>query len=165
LLLTRWPLLRHTLGSSVPDGLDLLSPAAGAAASSIAASFLTAGIVGLAAGLIAIYVRPVWMRAGILVLYAVLMTTNVATAGGFLRDAGFHLFMGAVFWLGVTRLVRFNVMGYFLLAAMTALVPSALDLIEQPNPYFHANGYAVLACAIAAIAWPLIHWQRRAGMF
>ncbi len=163
LLFARWPLLRHTLGFSVPDGLDLLSPAAGAAASSIAASFLTAGIVGLAAGLIAIYVRPVWMRAGILILYAVLMTTNVATAGGFLRDAAFHLFMGAVFWLGVTRLVRFNVMGYFLLAAITALVPSALDLIEQPNPYFHANGYAVVACAIAVIAWPLIHWQRRAG--
>ena len=61
-------------------------------------------------------------------------------------------------WFGVTHIVRFNVMGYFLLAAMMALVPGAIDLLEQPNPYFHANGYAVIAFALAMLAWPLIYW-------
>jgi hypothetical protein len=42
------------------------------------------------------------------------------------------------------------------------LVPSAIDLLEQPNPSLHANGYAVLAIAIAILAWPLMRWQRGA---
>ena len=61
----------------------------------------------------------------------------------------------------MTHIVRFNVMGYFLLAAMIALVPGAVELLEQPNPYFRANGYAVVAFALAMLAWPLMRWQRR----
>ena len=51
-------------------------------------------------------------------------------------------------------------LGYFLLAAVSALVSSAIELLEQPNPYLHANGYATLAIAIAILAWPLMLWQR-----
>jgi hypothetical protein len=64
-------------------------------------------------------------------------------------------------WYGVTRLARFNVLGYFLLAAVSALVPSAIEFLEQPNRYLHANGYAVLAFTLAILAWPLMRWQRQ----
>ena len=60
----------------------------------------------------------------------------------------------------MTHIARFNVLGYFLLAAMLALVPGAIELLEQPNPYLHANGYGVIAFAIAILAWPLMRWQR-----
>jgi len=159
-LLARWPLMRHFLGASVPDSLDLLNPALGALASSIAASFLIAAMVGLAAGLIAAYVRPMWMRAGLLILIAVLMATNVASPGAFMRDALSHLVLVAAIWYGVTRIVRFNVLGYFLLAAMLSLVPAAIELLQQPNAYLHGNGYAVVMIALAILAWPLMRWQR-----
>jgi membrane protease YdiL (CAAX protease family) len=159
-LLARWPLLRHTLASRVPENLDLLNPAAGALASAIAAGFLGVGLLGLAAGLIAAYVRGAWMRAGFMILYAVLMATNVATPGAFFREAGFQLLLVAALWYGVAHIARFNVLGYFLLAAMLTLVPGAIDLLEQPNPYLHANGYAVLVMAIAILAWPLYRWRR-----
>jgi len=159
-LFARWPLWRHSLAASVPGNLDVLNPAVGSLASSIAAAFLTVGLLGLAAGLIAAYVRPAWMRAALMILYAVLMATNVATPGAFFREAAFHLVAVAVLWYGVTHIARFNVLGYFLLAALIVLAPAALDLLEQPNPYLHANGYAVLAIALAILAWPLMLWQR-----
>jgi membrane protease YdiL (CAAX protease family) len=159
-LLARWPLLRHTLAARVPENLDLLNPAAGALASAIAAGFLGVGILGLAAGLIAAHVRGTWMRAGLMMLYAVLMATNVATPGAFFREAAFQLLLVAALWYGVAHIVRFNVMGYVLLAAMLTLVPGAIDLLEQPNPYLHANGYTVLVFAIAILAWPLYRWRR-----
>jgi hypothetical protein len=158
-LFARWPLFRHTLGANVPDNLDALNPAVGALASSVAAAFLMAGLLGLAAGLIALYVRTPWMRAALLILCAALLTTNVATPGAFFRDAAFHLLTIAALWYGVTQIARFNVLGYFLLAAMMALVPAAFELLEQPNPYLHANGYAVFAFALAILAWPLIRKQ------
>jgi len=144
----------------VPGNLDVLNPAVGALASSIAAAFLTVGLLGLAAGLIAGYVRPAWMRAALLVLYALLMATNVATPGAFFREAAFHLVAVAAVWYGVTHIARFNVLGYFLLAATSTLVPAAIELLEQPNPSLHDNGYAVLAIALAILAWPLMLWQR-----
>ncbi len=159
-LFARWPLWRHSLGASVPDKLDLLNPAVGALASSITAAFFTVGLLGLAAGLIAAYIRPAWMRAGLMILYAALMATNVATPGAFFREAAFHLVAVAALWYGVTHIARFNVLGYFLLAAMIALVPGAIELLEQPNRYLHANGYAILAIAVAILAWPLMRWQR-----
>jgi membrane protease YdiL (CAAX protease family) len=155
-----WPLLRHTLGTGVPENLDLLNPAAGTLASAIAAGFLAVGLLGLAAGLIAAYGRATWMRAGLMILYAVLIATDVATPGAFFREAAFHLVVVAALWFGVTHIARFNVLGYFLLAAMLVLVPGAIELLEQPNPYLHANGYAVIAFALAILAWPLLRWQR-----
>jgi membrane protease YdiL (CAAX protease family) len=163
-LFAHWPLLRHTLGSAVPGNLDALDPSARTIASGISASVLTVGLAGLAVALVAAYVRPQWMRAGLVSLVAVLMATNVATPGAFLRDAVFHLVAIVALWLGVTHIVRFNVMGYFLLAAMIVLVPGAIELLEQPNAYFRANGYAVIAFAVALLAWPLVYWRRGAAL-
>ena len=159
-LFSRWPLLRHSLSASVPEGMDVLNPAVGGIATAILAAFLTVGLLGIAAGLIAAYVRPAWMRAALLLLFAVLMTTNVATPGAFFRDAAFHLLAVVVLWYGVTHIARFNVLGYFLLAAMITMVPAAIELLRQPNPYLHANGYAMVACSLAILAWPLVEWQR-----
>jgi hypothetical protein len=100
------------------------------------------------------------MRAALLILYAILMATNVATPDAFLREALFNFVVAAALWYGITRLARFNVFGYFLLAAMTALIPAAVELLEQPNAYLRSNGYAVLAMALAMLAWPLLRWQR-----
>ena len=159
-LFARWPLLRHSLGTSVPNNLDVLNPAVGSLASSIAAAFFTVGLLGIAAGLIASYVRPAWMRAALMILYAALTATNVATPGAFFREAVFQLVAVTALWYGVTHITRFNVLGYFLLAAMIALVPAAIELLGQPNPYLHANGYAVLVLALAILAWPLVGWHR-----
>jgi hypothetical protein len=93
--------------------------------------------------------------------YAVVMATDVATPGAFFRDAAFHLVAVAALWCGITLIARFNALGYFLLAAMLALLPAAVELLEQPNTYFHAGGYAVAACALALVAWPIMEWNRR----
>ena len=160
-LFARWPLLRHALGAAVPGNLDVLSPAAGTVASSVAAGLVAVGFLGLAAGLIARYIRPAWMRAALLVLYAVLTATNVASSGAFLREAALQLVTAAAVWYGVTRIARFNALGYVLLAAVITLVSAAVDLLQQPNGSLRVNGCVVLAVAAAIVAWPLLRWQRR----
>jgi hypothetical protein len=164
-LFARWPLLRHSLGTNVPGNLDVLNPAAGGFASGIAGSFLAVGFLGIAAGLVAAYVRAAWMRAGLVILCAVLMATNVATSGAFFREAAFQLAALAALWYGVTRIARFNALGYFLLAAMLTMLPGATELIEQPNPYLRANGYAILVFALAILVWPLMRWRSSTARF
>jgi hypothetical protein len=137
-----------------------LNPAIGTLATGILRSFLLPGTIAIGAALIAAYIRPRWMRVGLVILVAVLFATNAATAGTFLREAAFHVAVIVVLWLSVKHILQFNVLGYFLLAAMTALIPGAVELLEQPNAYFRANGYAVIAFAVALLAWPLLSWLR-----
>jgi hypothetical protein len=159
-LLARWPLVRHTLSPAVPEGLDALTPALATLSSGILRSFLIPGITAITVALIAAYIRPRWMRAGMVVLVAVLLATNAATPGTFLREAAFDIAIIVALWLGVKHILRFNALGYFLLAAMTALIPGAIEMLTQPNTYFRMNGYAVIACAGAILAWPLLSWRR-----
>jgi hypothetical protein len=88
------------------------------------------------------------------------MATNAATLGTFLREAAFHVVVLGTAWLAVKHILRFNVLGYFLLAAMTVLIPEAIDLITQPSGYFHGNGYAVIVFAAVLVGWPLVSWRR-----
>jgi hypothetical protein len=159
-LFARWPLVQHTLGASVPEGLDALNPAIGILATGILRSFLVPGTIAIGAALVAAYIRPRWMRAGMVILVAVLFATNTATPGTFLQEAAFHVAVLAAVWLSVNHIVQFNVLGYFLFAAMTALIAGAVELLAQPNAYFRANGYAVIAFAVALLAWPLASWFR-----
>ena len=144
------------------DRSGCLNPAASAIATMIWRGFFTVGVIAIAVGLIATYVRSRRLRIALMIVVAVLMTSDVAATGSFLRDAAFRLLLLAVLWLGVTRVVRFNLMGYFLVSAMIVLIPDAVELLEQPNRYFHANGYAVLLCALGLLAWPLVMWRRNA---
>ncbi len=163
-LFAHWPLWRHALGSALPGSLDALNPAAETIAFGISAGLFFLGLAGVAIGLVAAYVRPRWMRAGLVVLVAALLATNVATPEAFFRDAAFHVVTIVAVWLGITRIAKFNVMGYFLLASMIVLLPGAVELLAQPNAYFRANGYAVVVFAIALLAWPLVSWRRRAAL-
>jgi hypothetical protein len=137
-----------------------LNPAIGTLASGILRSFLIPGIIAIIIALVVKYIRPRWMRAGMVVLVAVLFAANAATLGTFLQEAAFHVAIFAAFWLSVKHIVRFNVLGYFLLAGMTALIPDAIELLAQPNAYFRANGFAVIAFAILTLAWPAMSWLR-----
>jgi membrane protease YdiL (CAAX protease family) len=159
-LLERWPLVRHRLGASVPENLDLLNPAMGTMASGVLRSFLITGMIAMAVALIAEYIRPRWERAAFVILVALLMAGNAASVGTFLREAAFHVAVFAAAWFAVKHILRFNVTGYLLLAAMTVLIPEAIDFITQPNVYFHANAYAVLVFAAALVAWPFVSWVR-----
>jgi hypothetical protein len=55
--------------------------------------------------------------------------------------------------------VRFNLLGLFLVAACSALVAAAGELVTQPNSFYRANGYVILAGAVLLLAWPLLSWR------
>jgi len=156
-----FPLVRHRLGASVPDNLDLLSPAVGVMAAGILRSFLITGMVAIAVALIAQYIRSRWERVALVILVGMLFATNAATRGTFLQETALQLVVFSTAWLAVKHAFRFNMLGYFLLAAMTALIPDAAELVRQPDAYFRGNAYAVFAFAAALLAWPLVCWLRK----
>jgi len=57
--------------------------------------------------------------------------------------------------------VRFNMLGYFLVVAGTSLLAAAAKLVSEPDGFYCGNGYAVLLILAGLLAWPLAAWNAR----
>jgi uncharacterized protein YjeT (DUF2065 family) len=85
------------------------------------------------------------------------------TIGSFTRSAVLELILLCVLWWGVAKLVRFNMLGYFLLLATMTAAQSAAELLAQPNSFLRANGAIVCIAGVLLLAWPLVAWRRAAS--
>src|SRR5262249_25043973 len=89
-----------------------------------------------------------------------------AAGGGpaaFLKNwAGRWVFLPPFFFC-FSRVVRLNLLGYFLVLAIPSLLLGAQELLSQPNGFYHRQGYIVLAALAALLAWPLAGWLTGPG--
>lgn len=122
-------------------------------------------LVGVTVAFLASMIRAKWMRAGVFVL-AVLALGGFGANWNDPMDVAKKMIIAAV-WIAVIDLavryvIRFNVLGYFLIIAGLALLGGAGELLRQPDYFYRANGYGVLAALVVLFAWPLIAWRRAA---
>jgi hypothetical protein len=155
-----WPVARYALSESVPQGLDVSWPALHAITGGVTHSFIVVGVLALAIGVASWYVRATWAQAALLVLVAILLTPQAGSTGELAQSAVLTFVQLGVIWWGARRIVRFNLLGYFLAAMLLSLAPSAADLLRQPNPFFRANGWFVIAAVGVLLLWPLVEWKR-----
>ena len=154
-----WPVARHSLPATAPDVLDAGQPALYAIALAVPRSFFAVGGLALVLGFASWYVRRAWQHVALLLVVALLLAPQWGSVGDFLQSAAVTFFSLAVIWWGARRVVRFNLLGYFLTVALLLLAGPALDLLRQPNSFFHANGWALAASGLLLLLWPLIAWQ------
>src|SRR5260370_14687339 len=65
--------------------------------------------------------------------------------------------------LGVRYVMRFNILGCFLIVAGTSLLGGATELMAQPDSFYRTNGYAVLLALVLLFAWPFVAWRMGAS--
>jgi membrane protease YdiL (CAAX protease family) len=157
LVASHWPVLQHSLAAAVPANLDPKWPAASALAGVVNAGMFGIATLAVIAGFLCYAaMRRNGVRVALLVLVAILASIGAATAGSFARTAVFEIIVLCIVWWGVSKLVRFNMLGYFLLFATMTAAQSAAELLSQPNSFFRANGAAVCIAALLLLAWPLV---------
>ena len=154
-----WPVARYALPENVPQGLDVSWPALNALAGGVTHAFIVIGVLALAIGVASWYVRPTWAQVALLALVAILLTPQSGSAGEAVQSALVTFVEFGVIWWGARRIVRFNLLGYFLVAMLLSLAPVAADLLRQPNSFFHANGWLLVAAGVALLLWPLVEWR------
>lgn len=151
-----WPAPGSGVDAAVPAVLGLALPALGAATSAVLGPLFLCGVIAVGSGFVARYARAAWMQAGMIVLLALARTSDWGSPADYAKKLVVNLIFVSLVWLGVSRLVRFNLMAYFLLAATLALLPLSLQLLAQPNTFYRANGGAALIVLAALLAWPLV---------
>lgn len=155
-----WPVLRHSLDAAAPGVLDATQPAINGMAVATTRSFFTLGALALILGFAAWYLRRTWQQAVLLIALAVFLVPEWGSAGDFLQAAIINFITLAVIWWGAQRIVRLNLLGYFLVAGLLLLAGPAVELLGQPNSHFHANGWVLVAAATLLLLWPVFAWRR-----
>jgi hypothetical protein len=157
------PALRDALPASVPSGFDALLPAAQEISRAVYGGLLVAAIIAAVSGFLTLFARTRRLRALLVMAGALAMIGGWGSGADFLRQFALYALTITFWWWGVSKIIRFNLLGYFLLIAVISLAGGALPLLQQPNSYLRTNGVAVLAALALLILWPLIAWRRAAN--
>ncbi len=158
-------LLTQKLAGASPEAatfpaFDSLAPGAQSIAGTLLAAFAITAIVSAVGGYVALYVRSRMLQA--------LLLIGAALAGVGSAENGLALVFGFLFtllklyiiWWVILKIVRHNLLGFFLLVAALSLFSAGTSLISQPNTYLRNNGVIVLGVLALVLLWPLAAWLR-----
>ena len=152
LLARVWVVPQRELATVAPQGLDFSWPALHALGAAVNYSLIAVGVLALALGFAACYLRNPWMQTALLVACAVVASPGWGSAGDFVQKRLVVFAALALIWWGSRRIARFNLLGYLLVALLLALAVPAADLLKEPNPFYRGNGCRRRGCGRGAVA-------------
>jgi hypothetical protein len=154
-----WPTMHREAAASFGENFGGISPAAAILAGALGVGLFYAALVALLAAFVADSVRQAWLRALLFLGGALaLVGSDWGSAADYAKHLCVEVILLGVIVLGVRYVVKFNLLGYFLLAAASAILGGASEMLKQDNSFYHLNGLAVLVVLALLLAWPLFAW-------
>ena len=149
--------------ASFGSNLDALFPVGAIVGSGVRGGLTFTAVVAITAGFLVSMIRSKWLRVLVFV-QAVLVLGGFSANWHDPMDVAKRMIIGAV-WIGlidlaVRYLIRFNVLGYFLILAGLALLAGAGEMLGHPDYFYQANGYGVVVALVVLFGWPLVAWRR-----
>jgi MFS family permease len=158
-----WPTVHRSFEASFGSAFAATLPAASVLGEFIRHALFWTGLIVMIASFVAAQVPKTAHRVLLFVLGALAQSGgSFGSPGDFAKRLVAQTIMLAVIVCAVRYIMRFNVLGCFLVLAGTELLGAALQLLAQPDPYYRANGEAVLAALLLLLAWPAVLWLRGA---
>lgn len=155
-----WPTAHRYLDAVFGQEFDAVFPAASNLGGTLLRGLLFTGLVAVIASFIAAYVRHTGGRVLLFLLGAVsLVGGGWGTPADFAKQFLARVILLGVLVFGVRYIMRFNLLGCFLVVAGTSLVTGAAEMLAQPDAFYRTNGYAVLFMLVLLFAWPLAAWR------
>jgi membrane protease YdiL (CAAX protease family) len=156
------PTLHRAAEASFGQDFDAVLPAASVIGRVLLRGLFLTGGVALLASFVAAELRPLWLRISLFLLGALsLVSSNWGNSADLATLFITKAILLGVLIFGVRRIMRFNILGCFLVVAVTTLITGVTELMDQPNAFYRANGYAVLLALLVLLVWPVAAWRRR----
>jgi membrane protease YdiL (CAAX protease family) len=156
-----WPTLHRGIPAAFGNVYDGMFPGIGSPGAVVFRGLLAVGVLALGGAFLAAELRARWLRLSLFLAIAAALVTSWGSAADFLKQFLVSAIMLTVVVYGIQRLVRFNLLGLFLIVACTALLGTSSELLTQPNEFYRLNGYVILAVIVLLLAWPLVVWRQR----
>jgi len=155
-----WPTVHRSLPASFGQEFDAFLPAASLTGGTVEYGLLTTGMVVAVAAFAAAQIRHRGLRILLLFLGALSVAPgNWGNPADLAKQFLARLILLSVLVVGVRYVMRFNILGCFLVVAGTSLFGGAAELLSQPDSFYRENGYAVLLALVLLFAWPFISWR------
>jgi hypothetical protein len=155
-----WPTLHRATEASFGQNFDAILPAASILGGSLLRGLFYAGVIALLASFIAAEVHPRWLRFSLFLLGTLaLVGGNWGNPADLAEQFLAKAILLAVVIFGVRRIMRFNILGCFLIVAGTFSLAGASELLGQPDAFYRVNGCAVLVALFLLLAWPFAAWR------
>jgi membrane protease YdiL (CAAX protease family) len=156
--------VHRSLSLSFGQNFDARLPAGAIFGGAVISSLFVTGLIAFIAAFVSDVLKARWLRFGIFLLGAMFLAGgDWATGADFAKQFLAEAILLGVIVFGVSRVIRFNVLGCLLIVALLALLGAAVSLLEQPEAFYRANGYAVIVMMLVLLAWPLLLWRMRAS--
>ena len=157
---TYWPAVHRSLDAAFGQDFDAILPSASILGGTILHGLLFTSLVVALSSFVAAQVRQPALRILLLVAGSLSL---VGLGWGSPADLAIRfateLILLSALVFGVRRIVRFNLLGCFLIIGCTSLLMGATELLAQPDSFYRANGYAILFALVLLLAWPLAAWR------
>jgi hypothetical protein len=154
-----WPTLHRALPANIGDIFDARLPGLAIIGSTTQRALFASAILVLAAAFLGAELRVRWLRILLFLAIAAEMVSNWGSAADFLQQFLAKLILLAFVVFGIRRVVRFNLLGLFLVACCTTMLAGGLELLAQPDAFYRRQGYLVIAALVMLLAWPLLAWR------
>ncbi len=157
-----WPTVHRSLEAPFGQDYDAFLPGAAILGGTVLRGLLFTSLVLAIASFVAAQVRQPGLRLLLFVVGALALA-----GGGWVSPADLakqvltRLILLGVLVFGVRYVMRFNVLGCFLVVAGTSLLGAAAELLGQPDSFYRANGYAVVVALFLLFGWPFAAWRMR----
>jgi hypothetical protein len=115
-------------------------------------------VIALIGGFIAAHCKSPAVRAALFVLGSLAMVGDWGSPADFAKQWMARAVFLAIVVFGVSRVARLNLLGYFLVLAIPALLLGAVELLSQPNAFYRQQGAICLGALAVLLIWPLAGW-------
>ena len=157
-VLRRWPTPHRALPANFGLDFDSYVPGLSIAAAAVLHGLLFTAAIAAVGGLVVAHCKPPALRALLFVAATIALVSGWGSPADFFKQWLAQLAFVAIVVVGVARVVRLNLLGYFLALAIPSFLLGAQELLSQPNGFYRSQGYLVLAALAALLAWPLAGW-------
>jgi membrane protease YdiL (CAAX protease family) len=156
----RWPTPHRSLPASFGLDFDSYVPGISIGASAVLHGLLVAGMIAAVGGFILAHCKSPMLRVLLFVASSVAVVSGWGSPADFVKQWLAQIIFLTVVVIGVARVARMNLLGYFLVLALPSLVVGAQELLSQPNGFYRQQGYVVLGVMVSLLVWPLVQCMR-----
>ncbi len=159
---THWPTVHRSLEASFGQDFDALLPFASITAGTVLRGLLLTGLVLAIATFVASQIRQPGLRLMLFLIGALALAGGAwGSPADLAKQFLARVILLGVLVIGIRMVMRFNLLGCFLVVAGTSLVGGAAELLGQPDSFYRANGFAILLALVLLFAWPFAAWRVR----
>jgi hypothetical protein len=159
-----WPTAHRAVEAAIGTNFDAVMPGVVVASGMISQGLLYTGMVAVLAAFVAGVLRARCLQVlGFVLLSLARVGGSWGSPADLAKQWVAQMILLGVVVCGVRWVMRFNILGCFLVVAVLALAQQGAELLAQADGFYRGNGYFVAAVLAGLLIWPLVAWRMAAG--